>query len=88
MKLCLIITVAHTSSALLIAIDNINTVCELGLMTLSRKLTMDFPGLNNNYILLKATINSNLAKESVTSKCQTSAKADGCNIDYLIKHII
>ena len=32
---CLMITVAHTCSALLIAIDNINTVCEIGLLDLS-----------------------------------------------------
>ena len=31
MQFCLIITVAQRRSALLIAIDNINTVCEIGL---------------------------------------------------------
>ena len=32
MQVCLMITVAHTCFALLIAIDNINTVCEIGLV--------------------------------------------------------
>ena len=47
MQLCLIFTVAHTCSALLIAIDNINTAREIGLLTINMtyKDTHDSPSL-------------------------------------------
>ena len=47
MQLCSNITIVRTGSALLIAIDNINMVCEIGLY--SQPLTHNHNSINMNY---------------------------------------
>ena len=64
MYLCLIITVAYKCSALLIAIDNINTVCEIALYLTCKKFTIITDHSSLQWLMSKSlsNINARLAR--------------------------